>query len=1762
MDWVTAAELGRAGCWLSGPGDAAELGRGLGPAGCRYGPGDGSGAGPAWAGAGWWLWTGWTAVELGLGWVPAVDRVTAAELGLGCAGRDLTVAGAGPAGPGWCWWRDQVTAAELGRAWVGLVLLWTGGAGSAVVATGDGSGAGPGLGRAGLGYGLGDGSGAGRAWAGLGGGGGLLTAVGATWAVAGSGPGDAAELGRGLGRGWLGAGWVTAAELGQPVPAGWWLPGDGSGAGPGPGLGAGYGPGDGSGAGPGLGPGLGAGYRQGDGSEAPHVAGAEGEDTVGLNAGTMLGLGTKVWRGMGPGLGAGFGPEDSAGSGQAPGVGARFDPTDGEVPAVLPRYSVSEPNDNANDGPKLGPGLSGGRGWGLGQGLGFSAQNGSTFGAGDGSAEGGSGMDGTDMGMMLGLGTKVWRGMGPGLGAGNGPGEGGGPGRGPGLGAGYGLGKGPGAGPGPGSGIGGGPGLGAGAGFGRGGGTGLSGAAGSPRALKSPTRSDTSWIARPGSPDDVSSNGTKCEPESLYGLADKIRNAYYLQESIGSATLMDSLPGLLATEEDNARTHTQVMNILNQISKVNRVPGAAHFRADADNAEVFEEDRILQEAAMGPKGNQKHLAQNLLEGLGLGGMKEGQENIHQLPQHIADLIKQANAGEGNLVLQHRPAPRSPAERLWTDGNGLLKRFSSGGPSSAHQVAGVSSDGPSSTRQVAGLSSGGPSSMRQVAGLAAPAAPHARSMVAGGGADQVKMGEHKVAQLKRLASEKGLNLSQAQIESIAGAAGAGTAGENPLVDNYLKSTIDALLSDVPDMSADEMRAANSYQLPPGVTVEDLARLAAGNAILKARAELAESELSTKLTPEEEAARKAAELKKKQEEEEAKQKAAAPPPPPPPPPPRPTAPAASPSPPPPPGGRGRRSPAAPPVQAAPDPPPGLHGAPVLIASIPGLMPRFHWRAALGAGKGGGKGMTMSQKQQMKLKQLHWQKLQNMKVEGTVWGEESSASALNMKELEELFKLDDPEKMAAVKKKVVQKSTVVHIIDMKRSHNISIQLSGLKMSFPNIKHCLLEMDEVELNVERLQTLSRAVPTTKEMTDLKAYKGEREVLGKVEQYFLEIMNIPRLEQRINAFIFKAQYAGNLTRVQEELKLMSSGCSQLRRCDNLVALLKAVLQVGNHLNSGSFRGAAAGFKLDTLLTLADMKGTDRKTSLLQFVVQQLLNENKAIKFLSKELEHVKPASSISLEQIKSNIVELEHGLSKVDEEILHASVEMTPESSQHDKFRDVMVNFSEQGVVEVKTLKEDAAACVDSLKEMCQFFGETWADDKPNNLFRTVREFLVIFDRTIAEIIAKKAREEMETKKKAAMEVRRNRSASMMDVRPKGQKSLKKLEAGGGEGKKDGEEASGDAKAAEGAPGKKDGDAPGGAVKVSKKKLKKMVKLTKWEDSEEGKAEQIKAGGGSEAPVASKEDAAAPEEAAVGASAPRAARALPAEPPGAAADEDKEGEAEADAEGEKAASPKKGAKFKQPLPKRLQPGRMRAHTMQTLQFVPNSDLQEEEEPSTTTKDRTMSDTSGMASLSASASPQKVKSPLSPALGLGMREPLSMSPVPSSSAGAIGSATSDTAETLEEGSSPKRPLRPPKLNLEATSIAEDEPEPLSSNSSRLPSVSRIVETNENADESTDADGAATFDEDDQSSMVSASVTVTPRSEMTTPIDTPATSVLDNGSEVATLQEVELDQPASSAMVKQAEGVNSDGDHEEVVSDVSSSDDSDDDVIQEMIRSKR
>lgn len=64
----------------------------------------------------------------------------------------------------------------------------------------------------------------------------------------------------------------------------------------------------------------------------------------------------------------------------------------------------------------------------------------------------------------------------------------------------------------------------------------------------------------------------------------------------------------------------------------------------------------------------------------------------------------------------------------------------------------------------------------------------------------------------------------------------------------------------------------------------------------------------------------------------------------------------------------------------------------------------------------------------------------------------------------------------------------------------------------------------------------------------------------------------------------------RRELDLLSKAHHDLRGSKGFVRILEAVLAVGNHLNGGTYRGQATGFKLDALLKLMDVKGSDKKT--------------------------------------------------------------------------------------------------------------------------------------------------------------------------------------------------------------------------------------------------------------------------------------------------------------------------------------------------------------------------------------------------------------------------------------------------------------------------------------------------------------------------------------------------------------------------------------------
>ena len=493
------------------------------------------------------------------------------------------------------------------------------------------------------------------------------------------------------------------------------------------------------------------------------------------------------------------------------------------------------------------------------------------------------------------------------------------------------------------------------------------------------------------------------------------------------------------------------------------------------------------------------------------------------------------------------------------------------------------------------------------------------------------------------------------------------------------------------------------------------------------------------------------------------AAPPPPPPPPPPPLGKSSAAPPPPPPPPGGWKNGGPPPPP------PPPGgwKNGGPPPPPPPPG-----GWKNGgpppppppPGAGKKSLRGPVQALTLAKKMKPLHWQKLHKTKTKKTVWETEREDLGLNLEGLESLFSLSDK----PAKKVEKKKSSKIHLVGLKRSHNISIELSGMKLDFTKIKTSLLDMDDSPFSLEQLCVLKRSVPTEEEANKLRAYSGDKTKLGKVEQYFMEVMSIPRLENRIESLIYKKTFVGCVDKLKEELNTLKQASSQVLTSTCLKLVLEGVLAVGNYLNTGTARGSAAGFKIASLLKLKDIKGKDRKTSLLHFIVKELIKANDKVRFFTAEIEKVSAASKFQKDYCSQNLKQLSSQHSKLKEEILHASVVLDETSDLNDKFRDVMVPFAEDSEETLNCMRSIHDSTLENLNKMRDFLGEDEGTE-PTEIFRTLHEFMMIYDSVVKDI--QEAEKAEEKKKRAELKAAsRKRSASVCSTSP--EDCLRKVDA------------------------------------------------------------------------------------------------------------------------------------------------------------------------------------------------------------------------------------------------------------------------------------------------------------------------------------------------------------------------------------------------------
>ncbi|KAJ9550397.1 hypothetical protein OSB04_014442 [Centaurea solstitialis] len=356
---------------------------------------------------------------------------------------------------------------------------------------------------------------------------------------------------------------------------------------------------------------------------------------------------------------------------------------------------------------------------------------------------------------------------------------------------------------------------------------------------------------------------------------------------------------------------------------------------------------------------------------------------------------------------------------------------------------------------------------------------------------------------------------------------------------------------------------------------------------------------------------------------------------------------------------------------------------------------------------------------------------------------------------------------------RSKFIQIIDPRKAQNLAILLKALNVTTEKVCNALTEGNE--LPVVLISTLIKMAPTQEEELKLRLYSGDLELLGPAERFLKVVVEIPFVFKRFEALLFVSALQEESSSLKDAFATLEVACTKLKNSRLFLKLLEAVLKMGNRMNVGTHRGGAKAIKLDSLLKLSDVKGTDGKTTMLSFVVQEIIrsegikaararhpsgsssavdtDENlqeppvekspeyyrklglEVVSRLSDELEDVKKAAVIDGDNITSTVLKL-GTMYKKTKDLLTNEL-----SSEATEFCEALHGFMEHAETEIYSMLEEEKRIMALVKSTGDYFHGNSGKDEGLRLFAIVRDFLKLLDRVCIEI---KISAEAESKRKA----------------------------------------------------------------------------------------------------------------------------------------------------------------------------------------------------------------------------------------------------------------------------------------------------------------------------------------------------------------------------------------------------------------------------------
>ncbi|XP_023198148.1 FH2 domain-containing protein 1-like [Xiphophorus maculatus] len=359
-----------------------------------------------------------------------------------------------------------------------------------------------------------------------------------------------------------------------------------------------------------------------------------------------------------------------------------------------------------------------------------------------------------------------------------------------------------------------------------------------------------------------------------------------------------------------------------------------------------------------------------------------------------------------------------------------------------------------------------------------------------------------------------------------------------------------------------------------------------------------------------------------------------------------------------------------------------------------------------------------QRRSMKKLNWDTLPNHHVLGklNVWTSKRTQRdlVLDIQTMEELFSHDD--KSASLRASNVfslsksdgmnlcgQESQVT-ILDSKRSMNIGIFLRHFKRPVSEIVEDIRQGNWQRFGNGKLKELCKLLPEESEVKQLQSYRGQLSVLTEADQFMVQLIKVPSYGERLKVMLLREEFFPLMEEVKNAIAVMIKAANELLDCDDLHSVIRLVLKAGNYMNAGGYSANAVGFRVASLLNLADTKANKPGMNLMHYVAKQAEEIDAELLTFPSQLDHIGMASRICKDDI---IKDLKEEIQKMEEVKLFSSIHpgLLQQIDQFLKRADTLLADVDLSLNELKALSDAVAGyfCEDpatfKLEECCSIF-------------------------------------------------------------------------------------------------------------------------------------------------------------------------------------------------------------------------------------------------------------------------------------------------------------------------------------------------------------------------------------------------------------------------------------------------------------------------------